>query len=455
MNRLIVVLIFLGLIWQGCQLPDSTESDSWQFSSPPPDCNILMISLDTLRQDRLGVYGNPLGISPVLDRFTSNAIVFSDNISQAPSTVTSHRSIFTSTYLSKAPSRDPKPRETLAGFLGQHGWITAAFVDGGLMHHRYGNAAGFQLYDDSGGGFRQIIPKAIDWITQQEHPFFLFLHSYDIHCPYYPPEPYREMFSSGLEPSFELEGKCGRSYFNQLNLDHDGFRIIADHYDGGVRYTDSMLNRLFLFLLREGLLDRTIIIVLSDHGESLGERDYIGHRRLYDVQIKVPLLIRVPGNSGVIYSAPVENIDVMPSLMEMFNFPISENLAGIPFDLRITTPKEKIKRTRISENHTWSGRAVRNGGPWKLIVRENAGEDELYDLDEDPEEVRNRLREEADMADSLRRDCMARLGEDEKGIRRKIKTAIIRNKLRVLGENTKKSPRDPVEDQLKTLGYID
>lgn len=439
-------LLTLGL---GC----GRESDSRPASTDGQQRNAILISLDTLRHDRLGCYGCPSPVSPFLDAFSRHAVVFSDPLAQTPSTVTSHRAIFTSRYLYAHDAGHPLPGETLAGTFQSAGWETAAFVDGGLMNHIYGNAAGFEQYDDRGGGLEAVCSRAREWLRPGVKPgFFLFLHTYDIHCPYTPPGQFGKMFVPDIPFRFETEGKCGRSYFNSLNLNADDYRYIRGLYDGGVRYCDSVLEKFFVYLADSGILDDTVVVVFSDHGESLGEKSYIGHRQLFDVQLKVPLLIRSPGAPGSLETGPVETLDIMPTLLDLFGLKPVRELQG---ETLVAAP-DRYKapasgRIRINENHSETGRAVRDDSGWKLIIRSRPEQDELYWPGDDPEERSNVIGAHPEQAARLRELYMASTGQTESDLRERFQTRIIQVPL--MGQGFEK-PDEILHEQLKTLGYL-
>jgi arylsulfatase A-like enzyme len=443
-------LLSLILLAGSCRPMDRSAADS--NHGEPDKANILLICLDTLRQDRLGLYGNPEPITPFLDAFSRSTAVFTDVLAQTPSTVTSHRAIFTSQYL-HSHSREPPPAgETLAGTVAAAGWKTAGFVDGGLMHHRYGNAPGFETYDDRGGGFERICRRALDWVTNNRHnPYLVFLHTYDIHCPYTPPDPYNRMFHSQDPPPFDLTDKCGWNTFSSLNLRDTDYRYISSQYNGGVRYCDAVLEHLFRSLQQMDQLEHLCIVIFSDHGESLGERFHVGHRQLYDIQLRVPLLIQMPSMTCGLKPGAVETVDIMPTLLSGTGLKSSRSLKGIDLaNVGDGTGRNRQDRVRVSENHTFPGRAVRDRGVWKLILRTDPAEDELYQTDADPEEIRNVIQAHHEERDRLREMYIRKTGQEDDQIRQVLTTRIIKRTL----QHENAATEDLLTDQLKTLGYL-
>ncbi len=412
-----------------------------------------MICLDTLRCDRLGVYGNDAPLSPFLDEISRSAAVFTHVISQTPSTVTSHRAVFTSRYLSEFSNNKPGTRDFLAGKLSAAQWRTAAFVDGGLMNRRFGNNPGFQVYDDKGGGLKRVGAEALAWLdTNPSEPFFLFVHTYDIHCPYTAPAPYTRAFAGSVNPGLEMENHCGRNYFNLMELSDAQFSFISGSYNGGVRYCDDILRRFWAALKEKGLLDSSVVVIFSDHGESLGERGYVGHRQLYDVQLRVPLLLFIPGYSGRLIFDPVENIDIMPTLLNIFNIPASGLIQGRSLMPLVNGGKTDRTGFGISENHTFSGRAV-TWNDWKLIVRKHASDDELYHLSVDPDETNNVIGEHPDIVWKMKEQYFSRTGARGDALRKRLRFSVISR--RIFDQRHPPEPNDDrLNAQLKTLGYI-
>lgn len=435
------VTLILILLLAACSSPGMPPT--------PPDfteMNLLVISLDTLRQDRLGVYGYPASVSPFLDRLSDQLQIFTDVSSQSSNTIASHRAIFTSKYPYTFHKGTINPDISLAGKMRAGGWETAAFVDGGKMHRSYGNHSGFTLYDDSGGGFDAVLPKARAWLQAGERgKFFLFLHTYDIHAPYTPPHPYSKMLTTFETPLLDLTDKHP-PLLRSLDLSDDDIRYISEQYDGGVRACDADLMAFFMFLRDENLLDKTIIAIVSDHGESLGEKDFIGHRRLFNVQLKVPLMIRIPNQSASIISGPVENIDIMPTLLNLFRQELPARVQGLDLSVFISNRRARISQDRLHLSET-TNKAVQSTGGWKYILREQPVDDEMYFLDTDPEELDNLVDENPAQADLMKERFQGMVGLDLPSLRVPHKEA----------HNIKLINREDSElkKQLEVLGYLD
>src|SRR5438552_4759666 len=271
--------------------------------------NVILITIDTVRADHVGCYGATGVQTPTLDALARDGIVFERAISQVPLTWPSHAAILTGTYPFQngvqdftGQPLDPKFR-TVAEAFKQSGYATAAVVSAFVLDRGWGLARGFDFYDDafSAETFQQkdiglvdrkageSVTHALDWLKKTRTPFFLWLHIYDPHSPYDPPEPYRTQYRS-------------------------------HPYDGEIAYADHELGRLMLWLKRSHLYDRSLIVLLSDHGESLGEHSEKEHGFfVYNATVRVPMIVKPPAGSGFRtgrVARPVETIDIAPTLLQ-------------------------------------------------------------------------------------------------------------------------------------------
>lgn len=430
-----------GLAVTGCGRTsgDAGAADTSFFACR--DCNVVMVSVDTLRADRLGAYGYDRPTSPHLDALARESVVFRDVLAQAPSTASSHRSLFMGRYVSEHRNGEIE-WPTLAGVLREHGWRTAAFVDGGKLTRAFGLDRGFEVYEESGrpeniaagptGGLPVLAPKALAWLRDHRgERSFLFLHTYEVHCPYVPPEPWKSQFTDGFEARFSTAGLCGND-FKRLRLDDRERRYVSDLYDAEIRTVDEQLGDFFEQLRQLGLLDRTVVVVLSDHGESLGERRKIGHNEVFDVQLKVPLIVRVPSHRHAEVAAPVQLVDVMPTLLHALGVPYDFELSGRDLAPYVAGT-EPAERLRLAETGKLNARSVRLDRRWSLVTRQ-AGPFGLYDLASDPAEESNLLGQHPGRAKALQA-ALDELGFGWRGSREEPKhlSAEDEAKLRALG----------------------
>ena len=325
-----------------------------------PGQAVLLVSLDTLRQDHLGCYGYGRDTSPNLDRFArEDAVLFEAAYAQAPYTLPSHMSIFTGLYPEAHGVLNPKVQEesgesrvarlssnipTLAEILAQHGFATSAFTDGVLVKGKYGFDRGFDQYRDDASarhqenGFRRYGKELHRWVRRHsDESFFLFVHTYDTHEPYVPPEPFRSRFEAE-PPGRELPPAS--LVYGSLLAKHDGMDLhqyvsiqdTVDVYDGAIAYVDHELGKLFDLLKEEGLWDGALIVITSDHGEAFMENGLmIGHGlALYNEETLIPLLIKLPesAHAGTRVAHVVESVDIMPTILAALDLPAPDDIQG-------------------------------------------------------------------------------------------------------------------------------
>jgi len=315
----------------------------WRRSLPTYHCphGIILISLDTLRADHLGVYGYPRDTSPSLDAFANESVVFDRAVAQSPLTLPSHISIMTSLYPSSHGilsnnNRLADEQVTLAELLRKDGYKTAGFADGAFLKGDYGFKQGFDVYDgDTRIGIARILPKAVNWLEENKaDPFFLFIHCYDIHDPYNPPPPYNTVFhdfaySGGFVPGTK---NLKDAAWKGLVVTDDDLRHIIALYDGGIRYTDEHIGGFLSYLQETGLTDTSLIIITSDHGEEFREHGSFLHWQLYcRPNLHVPFIMHVPGDlkKMVRIKELVRSIDILPTILDMAHIPPHSNAQGI------------------------------------------------------------------------------------------------------------------------------
>ena len=306
---------------------------------------VVLISLDTLRRGNLGCYGYERDTSPNIDRFArEDAIVFDAVYAQAPYTLPSHMSMLTGLYpeahkilvpvINEGKGRIARLADgvtTLAEAFQEHEFETQAFTDGLLMDGKYGFDQGFEEYLDERSqnvdenGFRRYGDSLHEWIRgSSDEDFFLFIHTYDTHSPYCPPEPFLSRFK-GKTPGGEFPDAsifyCEFiGYHSCLMLEqYNTLQDIVDDYDGGVAYVDHEMGRLFDLLKALDLWENSLVIVTTDHGESFMENDmYIGHGlSTNNEETLIPLIIKFPGSphAGERVEHVVESVDIMPTML--------------------------------------------------------------------------------------------------------------------------------------------
>lgn len=274
--------------------------------APPEPLSLVVVSLDTTRADHLGVYGYDRPTSPALDALAEGGVVFDDVMGQMPTTAPSHYSLLTGLYphahgVYRNGQQMPEHLDTLGSVLGERGYATGAFVSGlPLIDELSGLARSFDAYDDQIENRRRngqlTVDRALAWLEAQTgQPFFLFVHLFDAHGPYQPPQPLAEQFTSGDRgPWSERIPRYQRQIDPKTGGIITDLRYYIDHYDASIRHADNQLARLFDRLD----LERTVVLVVTDHGESLDENvdAPLDHgSRLVQPEIRLAGVLRAPG----------------------------------------------------------------------------------------------------------------------------------------------------------------
>ena len=320
----------------------------WQFSDQSPGSpNLIIITVDTLRQDHLGCYGSDTRTT-ALDKLATEGFRFRDSFAVAPTTLPSHTSLFTGLYPARHGVRlngqfkVPAEAQTLAEVLRAHGYRTAAFVGAAVLSRHYALDQGFQVYNDNvvsdvdsvqaqrRGG--EVSRAAIDWIEGVKTPFFLWVHYFDPHGPYDPPPPYDSYYYQGnpRSPQYTSMEDIPVVFYQKLDGITD-IRFPLAQYKGEVTYTDKAVEQLLKIVDRRGLRGSTLVLMTADHGESLGANNYyFDHgETLHDTSMRVPLIIRAPWVEGTrVVEGPVSLVDVYPTVLDLLKIEAPEGIQG-------------------------------------------------------------------------------------------------------------------------------
>ena len=380
-------------------------------SAPVADgrLNVVLISVDTLRADHMGIYGYERDTTPFIDEFFAEGVAFERCISQAPWTLPAHMSIFTGEYSSTHGVLDKHTcnvldpsTETFVDVLHRAGYTTAAFTGGGFVSQDYGYHT-FDLFDDTGQRNARNFGSMIKWLERRaSEPFFLFWHEYWPHCPYTPP-PEHDIFSDPeytgpvqVEPqpgNTHMDKKCGIYYKKMLpRLGPEDVQYIIDKYDGCIRQSDTLARRLIETLSSEGLLQRTLIVFTSDHGESFADREHeqrIGHHTMYEEVLRVPLLLWSPqlAQSPRRIADVVESIDIGPTILAQVGLQLSQETMGVDVFADAPGGPAYSEQFDFAERDEFSIRSTSE----KIIHRTHRSNDveewEYYGIDQDPQEL--------------------------------------------------------------------
>jgi arylsulfatase A-like enzyme len=370
---------------------------------------LILISIDTLRADHLGCYGYQRPTSPSIDQLAETAVVFEQLVNAGGATLPVHLSMLTSLppvvhgIFAQNPQPLPEERVTLAEQLSEAGYTTAAFTDGGFVSGQLGFGQGFDHFDDSGGHLERIMPRLEDWLDHKlDRPFFLFLHTYDVHSgkeplPYNSPPEFRDLFTQGYDGFTGCIGdRCGSELLAWINarlregdpsaaelLSADDLGYLVDLYDGGIRHMDHEIGRLLDGLRKRGLYDRSLIILTSDHGEEFFEHGKLLHHQNYEENALVPLIIKLPGqrSAGARVSALASTIDIMPTMLDVAGVEPNQQVWGE--SLLPVIAGEQPGRVFV---HIASGPEKLRTERWSLVLSRGKPIG-LYDLLSDPAET--------------------------------------------------------------------
>jgi arylsulfatase A-like enzyme/Tfp pilus assembly protein PilF len=370
------------------------------------DMNIVLFTIDTLRADHLECYGYRKVKTPHINRLADEGILFKYAIAQAPLTLPSHSSIFTGSYPLHHGVRDnagfylDEAHTTLAEVLKNYGYSTAAFVGAFVLDSRWGIHQGFDHYYDNFDLTKyktpsldsvqrrgdEVLAEAYEWLEQnRKNKCFVWIHLYDPHTPYNPPEPYKSQYSG---TRFSL-------------------------YDGEIAYVDQLIGEFREFMEERELLDRTAIILTADHGESLGEHKENAHGFfIYDSAIRVPLIIRFPGKAlaETVIDDQVRSVDIMPTLLHLVNAEAPQSVQGRSLLSLIMGKNDEKEAKAYSEtfwpryHYGWSELKSIRKGKYKFI---DAPKPELYDVIADPAELTNIVDMKASSAIEMKRELDA------------------------------------------------
>jgi len=402
-------------------------------SGPAP--NLLLITLDTTRADHCSVHGYERDTTPELRRLAEQGARFDRAYAPSPSTAPTHASIFTSLHplehgLVKNGLRLDGRFDTLAERLARRGYETAAFVSSFVLNRKFGFAQGFDVYDDKferkdasvwwverWWGFE--VPEGFDrradettmranrWLIHREgdRPFFLFVHYFDPHAPYDPPERFASRFRG--------EGPQG-------SVDE-----VVSRYDAEIAFADAQIGRLLETVKHLGIAEETLIVVAGDHGEGLAQHGHMYHGDyIYEEAVRVPLVFRWPGRilPARVIEAPVQVNDLTPTILDLLGIP-GTNLEGrtlapalvgdagldaehplyFQTDRQLSSQRFRYLDSTVGSDWSIGERFGIRLGRWKYSEDWGRESQELFDLAEDPEESRNLALELPDRTAELSR----------------------------------------------------
>jgi arylsulfatase A-like enzyme/Flp pilus assembly protein TadD len=397
-----------------------------------PAPNVVFITIDTLRPDHLGCYGDKQIRTPNIDGLASEGVRFERAYTPVPVTLPAHTVIFTGTYPMLSGMHDfsgnklNTSQPTLASVLEQHGYATGAVIGSAVLDSRFGLNQGFDFYYDhfdfnrlqesnleemkrQGGA---VADAALDWLGKNyPHKFFLWMHLYDPHYPYRPPAPYSEQYKD--RP-----------------------------YDGEIAFADAQVGRLITFLKAKGLYRNTVIVLVGDHGESLGEHGEKTHGFfIYNSTLHVPAIVRLPGvPRPKVVPEIVSLADLMPTVLHVLKIDVPSQVQGVNLLPMMDANKSEDSRNLYAEtflprlHFNWSELRAVETEKYQFI---DAPKPELYDLSQDPGETHNLYADKKAVAEELRARLAKLISQYSAG--------------QELAEKTGLDPA--LMERLKSLGY--
>ena len=404
--------------------------------APPTGArNVLLVTIDTLRADRLGAWGYGRDTSPAIDALAARSVLFENATVQTAWTLPSLASLLTSLHSSSHgawtfDSRLGDAYTTLAERLDAAGYASFGVASHVFLDEPYGLQQGFEAFDTSlvrdfvasheAVTSEQVTRRGIEWLaarSEDPRPWLLWLHYFDPHASY--------RIHEGVSDRF-------------------GTRSDSQRYDGEVAFTDRAIGEVLDFLSQSGLADDTLIVLVADHGEEFGEHGGEGHgRTLHREVVHVPLLIHVPGLAPRRVSAPVTALDVQPTLLELLGLEAPVRSAGrslVPMMLGQTLPeKPLLAELGLNPNNPIDSLTL---GPWKLLRQRRTGRNLLFDVVSDPGEQDDLAARRPDVVEELL-----------PGLEREVAEAI------ALGDGLEKAAPLELSDEelerLRALGYLD
>ncbi len=352
----------------GCQQSDSTTGGT---DRP----NVLLIVLDTTRADKLGCYGSNLGATPNIDQLAEQSVRFERCYAHAPWTLPSFASLFTSLNVPEHGAggqlgqfrRLSDERRTLAEVLGDAGYATAAIVNVDFLSTTFGVTQGFEHLDHKAFPNNVDVRRAdettdaaLSWLAERPHkPFFLFVHYFDPHLVYDPPDEFRQRFAGRLDRNnrawtFGTRSQITAFRRGQTTFSREIIKRAEKLYDGEIAFTDQQVGRLLEGLQATGLDESTLVVLTADHGEEFADHGGFEHgHTLFDELVRVPLILRMPGTlaPGVV-DTRVAHVDVAPTICALTNVPPAPAFVGRDLQSVITDP-DAIEIPIVLEGNFW------------------------------------------------------------------------------------------------------
>jgi arylsulfatase A-like enzyme len=435
-----------------------------------PPRNVLLISIDSLRADRVGAYGNERATTPTMDRLAREGVVFEHAASPTSWTLPSHASLLSgrSQHLHgtiRVDDRLTRAGTLLAERFGAHGYETVGFYSGPILNKAYGFDRGFERYigcessdtaahkgvfafpvsykDITNGLLASAFARWLD--ERSARPFFSFVHMWDVHYDYIPPEPYASMFDADYSGPLDGRNIIGAGF--PLRAPPRDVEHLLALYDGELRYTDDTIDGFLKLLAARGVLDDTLVVITADHGEEFLEHGRKGHQTtLFTESIHIPLVFwgrSLPRGRRI--PTPVSLIDVAPTILDLVGLPALEDADGVtlvPLLRGRASGRAPVFSTLFNSFTGNLALASVRDGTTKLILNTSTNRIDQYDLAKDPGE---RAPRPAASDSALARALQDRITVERAAFEARERAGRERN--------LEAFPTDVV-DRLRSLGYV-
>ena len=424
--------------------------------SSPSNPNIILISLDTLRAQSMSCYKFKKETTPFLDQMAKEGVLFENMCAASTSTPPSHMSMMTGLYLGvhevlNKQVLDQKIK-TLPEILSEAGYTTCAVTENGFLVREMGFGRGFddyyeikdvELFDKilvTGGFAKDVFERGKTWIDEKiNYKFFLFLHTYEVHVPYFPPPPYDTIFLNNPD-KYKKYLRRFRKYKGRLDSHQFPPEFIRAQYEGEIRYVDGLIEDFIAFLKKLRLEGKTLVIITSDHGEELFEhQNIVGHGYYtYDTESHIPFIMWMPGKIplGKRIKNQVSNVDIVPTLIDFLRLDYKERVQGQSLYPLIKSPKHYEERHVFCE-------AVKQTCVRSLQYK-FIDSNELYLYDRDQEERFNQAEKQKELCEAAAKSLT--------GFREQCQYIKIEKGLLAPSKLVPLSEKDI--NKLKALGYI-
>jgi len=432
--------------------------------------NVLLISIDSLRADRLGCYGQTRETSPALDQLAADGVRFARAYSPTSWTLPSHVTLLSGLSQEQhqvllVTDRARDGSLALPAALSEQGFQTVGFYSGPFLHPTYGFAQGFDEYISCQGkktatlkgypAWEQshhdrtnniLLEKFELWARERARkPFFAFVHLWDVHYDYIPPEPFASMFD--MDYAGELNGRAIAGHGFPLDATTRDVEHLLALYDGEIRYTDATIARILAALRRGQLLDDTLVVVTADHGDEFLDHGGKGHQHtLYDELVHAPLIIWAPGRlpSGRVIETPVALEDVVPTILDILDLPADREFDGrslLPLiEDRDLPPRPVLSVLYHPITPQISSASIRDDRR-KVLYTQPGQRWVEFDLTTDPRELHPSPNVDAELQQRLASHLAA------------ARQALVARQRRAGHAAKRKLPKD-IADQLRNLGYL-